>query len=68
MLCIYLIKGSIWIVPEKGISPHVLGEIVCLQFAYRIKFSLVVLKQIKQFAMQGEHDRNPLLKGIFLPY
>lgn len=54
--------------PEKGISPHVLGEIVCLKFAYRIKFSLVVLKQIKQFAMQGEHDRNPLLKGIFLPY
>lgn len=56
--------------PEKGISPHILGEIVCLQFAYRIKFSLVaiVLKQIKQFAMQGEHDRNPLLKGIFLPY
>lgn len=56
--------------PEKGISPHVIGEIVCLQFAYRIKFSLVaiVLKQIKQFAMQGEHDRNPLLKGIFLPY
>lgn len=50
--------------PEKGISPHVIGEIVCLQFAYRIKFSLVVLKQIKQFAMQGEHDRNPLLKGF----
>lgn len=51
--------------PEKGISPHVIGEIVCLQFAYRIKFSLVVLKQIKQFAMQGEHDRNPLLKRGF---